>query len=599
MRRFKRVRFLTLGVALGALSVSGLVAEDTKGKWQFGFGLSYFSTMDYIRSNADIALSEIVVGDRPGLPPVQSVDERPDINVLNEPSINDEFKLDVSASYGLTRWLAVELAAGYLKAPVGNIEFYFKDQTAGITGSPSQTSNMNCGANVNRPCYEYTGQLPFDVKTNTFLPVGTITEIPIQLSALARFRPESPLDPYIGLGVGYIFTDLKASAALAQASAEVTSERVSTADKGDFTRSTGHSINCGPNFDQPCVDFSPGPIVASVKDSFQWHAVGGVDYYVNERFSFYVDARYVWTSGGVEIRTDGFPQVQFTIAEAGQLLLLRQGSESAPYLWEDTGFAAAQYPAGAAVPMCSYTVDGSPVSCAGDGLYVTEDKFGGLQNLLNDSEDKNGNLALDPGEDLNGNGVLDYDDNGVLYLLPPNTRDLGEAVDRYTIDPMGNLVSGADGVADTIYCDGCDQNGFLETEDKNGNTFMDTYLLYGIDICTFGGEGFDLDGDGQVDTTATDNPKCYIKNPDGSMTPNISMNRNHVWPAGCARSQAQVSLDFQNLNTKANVGCPPITGTPSVISTTGTDDASDVYIVQGGNIKLGGFSLGFGFKFLF
>src|SRR5881296_101290 len=115
---------------------SRALAEDTKGKWQFGFGLSYYATTDYIRSNADIAIATGTVGtcgEEGGLCPVGSVDERPDINVMNQPSIRDDFKIDFNASYGLTRWLALEAAGSYMNAPVGNIEFYFLNIHQGIS----------------------------------------------------------------------------------------------------------------------------------------------------------------------------------------------------------------------------------------------------------------------------------------------------------------------------------------------------------------------------------------------------------------------------------------------------------------------------------
>src|SRR5262245_31211061 len=97
--------FVILAAALTA--VRPALAEDTKGKWQFGFGFTYFATSDYIRSNSDIAISTNVAGDTTGLPPVTSVDDRPDQNMLNEPTVHDDFRFDVKASYGLTRWLAV------------------------------------------------------------------------------------------------------------------------------------------------------------------------------------------------------------------------------------------------------------------------------------------------------------------------------------------------------------------------------------------------------------------------------------------------------------------------------------------------------------
>src|SRR6267143_553532 len=233
MRPFKSVHGVALLFIATLVPFSEAVAEDTKGKWQFGFGLSYMATVDYIRSNADIAVAGGVVGENGGLPSVGSVDERPDANILNQPSIRDNFKMDFSASYGLTRWLAVEAAASYMKAPVGNIEFYFHNVHQGLTGQPTNTLVNACGPDVSQPCWKYTSTLPDETKTNTFLPVGQITEIPIHLSGLIRFRPESPLDPYIGAGVGYILTNMKTGSEFQAREREIAALKVSIADEGE------------------------------------------------------------------------------------------------------------------------------------------------------------------------------------------------------------------------------------------------------------------------------------------------------------------------------------------------------------------------------
>src|SRR5258706_3210680 len=99
MRPMKRVSIIAVVGFASLLSSTRARAEDTKGKWQFGFGLSYFSTVDYIRSNADLAIASGTV-DANGLPPVSSVDERPAINILTQASIRDDFKVDFNASYG-------------------------------------------------------------------------------------------------------------------------------------------------------------------------------------------------------------------------------------------------------------------------------------------------------------------------------------------------------------------------------------------------------------------------------------------------------------------------------------------------------------------
>jgi opacity protein-like surface antigen len=576
MRRIRLVRSLGFACVLALLPLSRIGAEDTKGKWQFGFGLSYFATTDYIRSNSDIALSGGVVGEG-GLPPVNSVDERPDVNMLNEPSVRDDSRFDLNASYGLTRWLAVELAASYLKAPVGNIEFFTKNEIANLTGSGNMSNSPPiCGPAQNQPCFIYGTSTPTVERTNAFVPVGELTEIPVQLSALVRFRPESPLDPYVGLGIGYIKTNLDTSAEFRSVSDTLGRLFVSSGDKGDFTSETSSpthpvpSFNCGPDRNQQCISFRPSPPRAEVRDSFQWHAVSGIDYYVSERFSWYVDARYVWTNGAVDIRTDGDYQVQFSVTDEGQLVLKHiggcpasdpncgilespgnysrvedlkyinsGGTEGTEYfLWEDTGFA---------------TCPGCCPACLGDRYYATEDKFGGNQ----------------PGDTPKQNRALEQvEDDGVLYILPPGSRDLAEYVEIWDENHPN-------------FCAGCRGNGRLETEDRNGNTFMDTYLLYGLDSCT-------------TDDWRS-NPKCTART---SQTP------SYVYPEGCAQTLARTQIDPVNLKALVNVGCPgfgnPSPGQPAETSTlTSADNVGDVYLLQGGSIRLGGFSLGVGVKFTF
>ncbi len=542
------VRILTLVLLGSVLAAVPSFAEDTKGKWQFGFGISYYAVTDYIRSNADIAISSGVVGPT-GLPPVSSVDERPDINILNEPSISDDFKIDFNASYGVTRWLALELMASYFKSQVGNIEFFFRDQTTYVANATSEGVARMCGPNpLGAPdsCWTYSTNSPVDNKVNTFLPVGELTTLPLQISGLVRFRPESPLDPYIGLGLGYTFTDLQHGPEFTSRAGEVDNLFVASGYKGDYTKN-GQTTNCGPNRDQLCANFDSGPITAEVSDAFQWHAIAGVDYYVNDKFSFYVDARYAWTSGSVDIRVDGDPQVRFAVTDEGQIVI-----RSVDGIWEDTGFFGRND--------CEYPDPLDPtapkISCAGDEFLATEDKFGGIQNGLYESDE----------------------DDGVIYLLPVNERDPAARVGEF-------------------YCPTCDGNGpetagayagrNKDTEDKNGNTALDTNLLYGLDICTT------PEGAGH--------PRC------SSGVTNIP---HYVWPSGCPPRYDPSSLTLpaptdtpeiraRKLAIIDSPGCPPIPSSGTLGSTTSTDNASDLYIIQGGDIRLGGFSLGLGMKFNF
>jgi hypothetical protein len=517
------------------------------------------STVDYIRSNADLAIAETERRDDGSLAPVSSVDERPDINVLNQPSIRDDFKLDFSASYGLTRWLAIEAAASYLDAPVGNIEYYNRNVHQGLAGNGNPVLSVSlCGPAMSSACWDYQPNLPDEIKNNTFLPVGQLREIPIHLSGLIRFRPESPLDPYIGAGFGYILTNLKTGSQFNEAAETISTLRVSTASEGEFTVNNRCNRE-GLPINQGCTDFTPEPLQAKIKNAFEWHAVGGVDYYATDHFSVYVDARYVWTSGALDIRTDRAHQVRFAIEDNGRLLTQIKGrgpiTEASPYgsydpsvpstwfLWEDMGVLVNRH---FQEDICPKDENGNSM-CRNSGYLETEDRnqTGALDERCNDPDDIFSDFC---------------EDEGWLFRLLPGSRDVDESL--------------------RIACPNCAHNRVLDTEDANGNGYLDRFLLYGVDICTT--------------PQAAGNQRCLD---DGVQNTNY----NYVWPEGCSQDPATLG-SFPQLK---ETGCPPFpaadpaTGQRPHVQTTVNDNAADTYIIQGGKIRMGGFSLGVGFKFTF
>jgi opacity protein-like surface antigen len=541
MIRFRRCTALLLGLAAGAVAVTPLRAEDTKGKWQFGLGLSYMATTDYIRSNSDIAIAPTIAGDDPtGIPPVTAVDERPDENMLNEPTVADDFRLDFNASYGLTRWLALELAAGYMKSDVGNIEFYFKDVTINYGGTFPASGSAVCGPTRNSPCSRYNINTPSAPPTNSFVPVGTLTEVPLQLSALVRFRPESPLDPYVGLGIGYLLTSLEQGEEFVRRGEGIAELQVASEHAGEFTN-TGAAPKRVAGLSGP---FSVSAMQAEVSSDFSWHAVGGVDYFVNDHFSVYVDARYTWTDAAVSITTDGAHQVLLTTFAPGKLQTMRIDT---PNEWEDNGIFG---------------------QSTGDHLIATEDS--------------------------NGNGTMDIlagEDDGILYLYPsgpnpndPDCADTSSVACQWTaadaiqvIDCRNDTICPWRGNANDLNMDLDYQDageGF-DREDLNGNRILDRFMYYGVDICSGIGPG------------QTANPIC---------TPSdILAAQQFVWPGnGCNTVQPEATN-----GSFFPEGCPAVPTAASDVSLAGSDDPADTYLIQGGEIKLGGFSLGVGFKFTF
>ncbi len=598
MRIAYRIVIAAVALSIG-IPCGSLLAEDTKGKWQFGFGLSYYATEDNVRSNSDIAIGDTVVDDN-GIPSVGSVDERPDDSMLNQPTIQDSFQLDVHGSYGISRWLAIQLAASYLTAPVGKIEFYTNDATQPPNGE-TDSSLSACGPNMDQNCWYFSSAgTPATVKNTDFVSIGTVKELPMHLSALVRFRPESPLDPYIGLGLGYRKVDVATNEDFNTHSQRVGSLVVAVACEGEYTGQTcegtedtnkngildlaedtnmngildsGEDTNMngildagedrdpdgtsGPLLPNGKLDagtglksgpFFPKPLTVDVQSGLEWFAQGGVDYYVNEKFSFYVDAKYVWNTSTVDIRVDDAHQVRFGVTDPGRLLLACVGGNefcNGPSqdqgqwkLWEDE----MDLPGKDIHTLCSIA-NGSDRNCKGDGLLETEDI------VFNQNLDLNAGL-----EHIN-------EDSGILYGLLPGQGplDYGEAIQ--------------------VPCPAC-VNGKLDTEDANGNGTFDRYLLYGYDVCTT--------------QAGAGNPLCNGV----TWTPDTPV--HSVWPGGCAQSPDPTA----NANSVHENGCPafPVQsggGTPSTLGSTAVDDPPDVYLIQGGAVKLGGFALGIGFKFTF
>jgi len=507
---------LAVGAVCGVVALVPALAEDTKGKWQIGFGLSYFATTDYIRSNSDIAIATTVAGQTGTLPGVGSVDDRPDENMLNEPTIADDFRLDLNFSYGLTRWLALEIATGYMKSSVGDIEYYVDNKKVAYGASSQATSTQVddtvCGADQSQRCFKYETNDPGSLRSNLFVPVGEITEMPLMLSALVRFRPESPLDPYVGLGIGYIFTDLAIGSEFAARSEVVSGLRVTVASEGEFT----DSGRADKTFPEP--GFQPAPMTATVNDGFEYHVVGGIDYYINDHMSMYVDARYMWSDTSVDITIDDNHQVRMAASDQGKLQRFSEGTVQAPNLWEDRGFAA-----------CGV------FGCANDGLIATEDS--------------------------NGNGTLDTllgEGSGDLYFFPagPNPTN-----------PQGFWEDASQAVR-VVDCPAC-ANGAFDTEDFNNNRIMDRYLLWAVDVCTQPG--------------GASNPIC-------GPADTAPLSVQYLWPEGC-------STNMPAYPSVVGEGCPRPPGIE--ITNSGADDQSDIYLIQGGKISLGGFSLGVGVKFTF
>ncbi len=301
--------------ALVTIGLAGPVyAEDLKGRWYFGGNISFLSTTDDIRSNAFIIIGS--PGDD-GIPftgdpnedqgcpedisaqsPTLFCDPRNDDLLGRETTIEETFKLDLTAGYGMTSWLSLQLDVSYFEGDVGPVDAYRLEAL---------------------PVGEFTGAIfTFieyqDRKQSIPTTIGEITEIPVSLTGIVRFRKDSPLNPYVGLGAGYIFAEMEGSAELEQLNKRLDALRVV-----GITDEFGNDLTTEADTPNRATGRIKArhPIHVDIEDAFEWHATAGAEYFFNDRISMVFDIKYMYADQAIEIDLAGEDQVNYTIFSEG------------------------------------------------------------------------------------------------------------------------------------------------------------------------------------------------------------------------------------------------------------------------------------------
>jgi opacity protein-like surface antigen len=281
-----------------------------------------------------------------------SVDRRQDDLLGRETSVEESQTYNFAVSYGLTSWLSVQVDLGYYKGNVSNFDTFQIDRRY----ADIDRDNINEGNEA--------VQTPFR-DASVPVNVGDLRQIPLTFSALFRFRRDSPFNPILGAGVGWVFTDLEESQAFGDLNADilrglqrtqlfgtstVSNQQIIRNRAGDqlvnstctapATRLATYSQACTKGLaaleaelqilrDQAAsdpenaelyrqieeetrseyaapinADFIPTrPLVtAEVEDGFAYQLLGGAEYHFNESWSVYVLGRYMATKANMRIR---------------------------------------------------------------------------------------------------------------------------------------------------------------------------------------------------------------------------------------------------------------------------------------------------------
>jgi|GEM_PF-3070237 len=276
-----------LGRLAASLAVVALPAvahaEDVEKKFRIGLSAGFYNTQDEIRSPS---ANTLTLTDADDQPVAVIIDPRNDNAAIGDLTIEPGFRGTLSGSYGFNRFFVLEGSVGYQKSDVGDIEVQ---------------------AWFNRRVLEESEEYHFDV-----FPVaaGTMTQIPIQLTALARFRPKANLNPYLGGGVGYTVVGFDASPELDQLSI-----RMDRAVGGLAPLSNSINGAVAPSVPgtNELRDLSGAHVEAH--DTFEWHLAGGMEYTIRRKWTAFLDARYIFASRSFSIGFNGGQSLGLTVPQ--------------------------------------------------------------------------------------------------------------------------------------------------------------------------------------------------------------------------------------------------------------------------------------------
>ncbi len=303
-------RVSCLAVVLAAEAGASL-AEDVKGKWYIGGNLGVLVTTDNVRSNAALLIAPLgadgapFTGDRGEEVSCDTsnvnvfCDPRPDDLLSRQTQLEQTLKLDGTIGYGLTSNVSVQLDTGYYKGDVLNFDVF-----------THKVKPANADF-IHDPCIQLGQALPCDLKTFRLrdikqpITAATVTEIPVAVNAIVRFRKDSNFNPYLGAGAGYIFTSLKQDSSVDSLNGRLRSLHIiSTTD--EFGINYGRLL--GAIDTEGTAPFTH-PVSVTLDDGFLWQAVGGGEYFFNDRLSFVFDARYVIADQTINISMKGEDQI--------------------------------------------------------------------------------------------------------------------------------------------------------------------------------------------------------------------------------------------------------------------------------------------------
>jgi len=263
-------------------------AEDVAKKWRVSFGVGGYNSQHDVPSNSANVLQTFDPCLRTLTCPVgiDNFSARTDLyrDPRNDSATFGTLGLEsagigtVAVQYALNSLFVLEGSVGYQRGDIGDAEVAVQF----VGDAP------------------LINEIDFNFRTFRF-PVGEMTRVPIQLTALARLRPRARFNPYFGAGIGYDINGFEPSSEINELSLALDGLQ-------------GRQMRVTSSFDAGAASIQavPGASVQNltgasvdIRDSFAWHAVAGAELSLKKKWALFLDLRWIDASRSVGVSFNG------------------------------------------------------------------------------------------------------------------------------------------------------------------------------------------------------------------------------------------------------------------------------------------------------
>ncbi len=256
-----------------SLAVWGSVAaEDVAKRLRLSLAIGAYESVDEIPSQSANVLTVL---NEEGAIEFRFEDPRSDATVSSDLKIQSGPIATLALQYAVNRMFLLEGSAGYNRSDVGEIEVH-----------PLRSDVVRFSA----------GEL-------------TRVPLPLQLTFLARFRPDRSLNPYFGGGFGYTLIGFEPSAELDQFSLNM--DRSFYKQARLLPDNRGSVIQIDPSQQLQAM----GPVTIEADDAWEWHVAGGVEFGLGSRWALFLDLRYSEASRDFRIQYSGQDNIGVSVPQ--------------------------------------------------------------------------------------------------------------------------------------------------------------------------------------------------------------------------------------------------------------------------------------------